>query len=74
MTRWKAVAPDGTKSAFEAANDGDACGKHDMFACALAGCPDAHGWTFTDLDTGRTIVPEEVEAATAAALTAQQKG
>ncbi|MFI2294473.1 hypothetical protein [Isoptericola sp. NPDC019571] len=62
MTLWQATAPDGTVATFEASDDVDACDKHDLFACALAGCPDAFGWTFTSLDIHQRVVPEDVRA------------
>jgi hypothetical protein len=62
MTRWTAVDPGGVETSFEADDVVDACEKHDLFACAVAGCPDAFGWTFTALDTGDVIVPEEIRA------------
>lgn len=62
MTLWQATAPDGTVATFEASDDVDARDKHDLFACALAGCPDVFGWTFTNLDTHQRIVIEDVRA------------
>ncbi|GAA1740455.1 hypothetical protein GCM10009809_39980 [Isoptericola hypogeus] len=62
MTRWKVTDPDGVETVLEAASTIEACEKDEMFACALAGCPDAFGWTYTNLETGRVIVPEDVRA------------
>jgi hypothetical protein len=73
MEGWQIVDPEGNETTVPG-DLTEACERHDMLGCILAGCPDAFGgWRATDLATGRTIVPEEVEDRVLAALDAARE-
>ncbi|MFB7800354.1 hypothetical protein [Isoptericola sp. NPDC056134] len=61
-SRWRIVAPDGAETLVDGTLV-EVCDQHDMAGCILAGCAEALGWTMTNLDTGMTTVPEDVDPA-----------